>query len=212
MRSLYPYSYYFENVQLYVLGCSFIKSSLTDSYSMKWKYFKEMLGFKSLQVKAEESSEPRIQASICDETFLRKWLTTYYFGKKCIIDVRLGSKKSSESNEIFQRKFRRSNPSWLLQSVAFLVMTLIWRTIIAAEHGWLGKQFKSFLKLTFIIVPLTLQKQPPEVFYEKNKFTIFAGKNLCWSLFLIKLQVFRPATLLKRNPNTGIFLRILRHF
>ena len=29
-------------------------------------------------------------------------------------------------------------------------------------------------------------------------FTIFTGKHLCWSLFLIKLQVFRTATLLKR--------------
>ena len=31
-----------------------------------------------------------------------------------------------------------------------------------------------------------------------KKFGIFAGKNLCWILFLIKLQV--PATLLKKTP------------
>ena len=35
----------------------------------------------------------------------------------------------------------------------------------------------------------------------------FTRKHLHWNLFLIKLQVFRPATLLKRNSNTGIFLR-----
>ena len=37
-----------------------------------------------------------------------------------------------------------------------------------------------------------------------KNFTIFAGKHLCWSLFLIKLQ--RPATLLKRDSGTGVFL------
>ena len=30
-----------------------------------------------------------------------------------------------------------------------------------------------------------LKKQPPEMFYKKNLFTIFTGKHLCQSLFLI---------------------------
>ena len=34
----------------------------------------------------------------------------------------------------------------------------------------------------------------------------FTGKHLCWSLFLIKLQAFRTATLLKRGSNTAVFL------
>ena len=49
-----------------------------------------------------------------------------------------------------------------------------------------------------------------------------SGKNLCWSrysLYVIKLQVWRsgsntdwkPATLLKRDSNTGVFLSILRN-
>ena len=59
----------------------------------------------------------------------------------------------------------------------------------------------------------------PEVFYEKavlKIFAIFTGKHLCWSPFLIKLQTFSPATLLKRNCSratlfkkyfsTGLFL------
>ena len=33
----------------------------------------------------------------------------------------------------------------------------------------------------------------------------FAGKN-CRSFFLIKLQPFKPTTLLKRGSNTGVFL------
>ena len=37
-------------------------------------------------------------------------------------------------------------------------------------------------------------------------FAIFTGKHLCWSLFLIKLKVFRAVILLKRDSNTGVFL------
>ena len=37
-------------------------------------------------------------------------------------------------------------------------------------------------------------------------FAIFTRKHLYRSLFLIKLQAFKPATLLKRDSNTGAFL------
>ena len=43
------------------------------------------------------------------------------------------------------------------------------------------------------------------VFKNLQKFT---GKHLCCSLFLIKLQVFRPATLLNSDSNTDVFLWI----
>ena len=54
-----------------------------------------------------------------------------------------------------------------------------------------------------------LQKQPPEVFFKKvvlKNFANFTGKRLRWSLFLIKLQAPRSATLLKRDSNTDVFL------
>ena len=35
---------------------------------------------------------------------------------------------------------------------------------------------------------------------------------MCWSLFLLKLKAFRPATLSKRDSNTDAFLRILQNF
>ena len=47
-------------------------------------------------------------------------------------------------------------------------------------------------------------------FVEKDVFKNFAnftGKHLCWSLFSKKLQDFWLATLLKRDSNTGVFLR-----
>ena len=41
----------------------------------------------------------------------------------------------------------------------------------------------------------------------------FAGKQLCWSLYLIiKLQAYRSETLLKRDSNTGDFMKNLRNF
>ena len=39
-----------------------------------------------------------------------------------------------------------------------------------------------------------------------ENFTNFTGKRLCWSLFLIKLQAWRAATLWKRGSNTRVFL------
>ena len=46
-----------------------------------------------------------------------------------------------------------------------------------------------------------------QLFFEISrikKFAIFTGKHLCSDLFLIKLQAFRPVTILKRNSNTGV--------
>ena len=39
-----------------------------------------------------------------------------------------------------------------------------------------------------------------------RKFAIFTGKQLSWSLFLVRMQGFMPATVLKRDSNTGVFL------
>ena len=47
------------------------------------------------------------------------------------------------------------------------------------------------------------------MFHKKSvlkNFAIFTGKGLRWSLFIIKLQTFWPATLLKGDSNTGVFL------
>ena len=45
-----------------------------------------------------------------------------------------------------------------------------------------------------------------------ENFSNFTGKHLSRSLFLIKLQAWRPATLLKRDSDTGVFLWNLRNF
>ena len=51
-----------------------------------------------------------------------------------------------------------------------------------------------------------------QMFYNKGvlkNFSSFTEKHLYWSLFWIKLS---PATLLKRDSKTGVFLWILQHF
>ena len=45
-----------------------------------------------------------------------------------------------------------------------------------------------------------------------KNFANFTGKHLCWSLFLITLQLFRLATSLKIDSKTDVFLRNLRIF
>ena len=50
----------------------------------------------------------------------------------------------------------------------------------------------------------------PEVFFKKRcswNFTKLIGKHLLWSLFLTKLEVFRP--LLKRDSNRGVWWLIV---
>ena len=45
-----------------------------------------------------------------------------------------------------------------------------------------------------------------------KNFANFKGKQLCWSLYLMKLQTWRPAALLKRDSNTDIFCQICEIF
>ena len=45
-----------------------------------------------------------------------------------------------------------------------------------------------------------------------KNFAMFTGKHLCWSLLLIELHASRPATFLKRDSSTAVFLCILQNF
>ena len=52
------------------------------------------------------------------------------------------------------------------------------------------------------------------MFFKKSvleHFANFTGKHLCSSLFLIKLQVFRPATLINWGSSKSVFLWNLRN-
>ena len=40
-----------------------------------------------------------------------------------------------------------------------------------------------------------------------KNFAIFTGKHPRWNLFLIKVKAHSPATLFKKDSNTGVLLR-----
>ena len=89
--------------------------------------------------------------------------------------------------------------------------TLVKKTL---DHGIWTSDNMLHVNL-WVINHLTYKKQPPKVVYKKavrKNFTMFMRKHLCWSVFSIKLQAFRPITLLKRESNTGYFLWILQNF
>ena len=59
-----------------------------------------------------------------------------------------------------------------------------------------------------------LQKKPLVVFFKKGVFynyAIFTGKRPCWGLFLIKLKVCRPATILEKDSDTGVSCEIYKN-
>ena len=62
---------------------------------------------------------------------------------------------------------------------------------------------------------VSIQKQSPGCFVKKSvlkNFANFTGKNLCWCLFLMKLQVLSPATLLKETPTQVFFCELWEIF
>ena len=66
------------------------------------------------------------------------------------------------------------------------------------------------LTLTILTQPLEQNSEAAAGGVLKN-FANFTGKHLCWSLFFTKLQAFRPATLLKIDSYTSVFLWNLRN-
>ena len=58
------------------------------------------------------------------------------------------------------------------------------------------------------------QRQPPIIFCKIGvlKNFAFTRKDLCQTLFFYKVSGLRPATLLKRDSSTGVFLGNLRNF
>ena len=96
-----------------------------------------------------------------------------------------------------------------------LLNRLTFKSICVEFHDFVVTFFHSSFTDKKCLCLLGLQMQPPEVFCKKavlKTFVIFTGKHFCWGLFLIKLQAFRPATLLKRNFNTGVFPWTLLNF
>ena len=71
------------------------------------------------------------------------------------------------------------------------------------------------MMMMMMMMMILMQKQPPEVFCKKvvlKNFADFTGKHPFSSFFLIKLQAWRPATLLKKTPAQIFSCEICRIF
>ena len=130
--------------------------------------------------------------------------------------------KRNNFNKKFYKKMQPENQQALLfpalqtrtsqQSITanlWPLTTHIYHVMIIVTGGFSNKSF-------FIII---FRSSCMQMFFKTGvirNFSLFTGKHLCWSLFLIKLQALQAATLfqpcLKRDFNTGVFLRILQHF
>ena len=78
---------------------------------------------------------------------------------------------------------------------------LITKTLIVTKDCWLV-YMKCFMMVKIKLFEDGLQNRG------SSKFRKFHRKYLCWSLFLIKLQAFRPVTLFKKDSNTSVLLWI----
>ena len=105
---------------------------------------------------------------------------------------------------------------WTLKVVQqFSIRGLVAYKLIADKKPSVSKRLSAKVYTLSLFYFTLLQKQSPVLFYKKvvlKYFTIITEKHLFWGLFLIKLQAFSPATLLKRNSNTAAFLWILQNF
>ena len=122
------------------------------------------------------------------------------------------------------REIHRKHSQWTVNFLAKLLScSKHFQINFFLEHLWRAVSVNRFSFSTFF-APRSLMKLNGLRLYRishwrcsmkravlKN-FAIFRGKHLCTSLFLKKLQAWRPATLLKRDSNTGAFLWILRTF
>ena len=77
--------------------------------------------------------------------------------------------------------------------------------------GWLEPTEEEIIRLSLYVSETKKNVSIPEAVLKVEKavlknFAIFTGKHLRWSVLLIDLQASRPATLLKRDSNTCIFL------
>ena len=99
----------------------------------------------------------------------------------------------------------------VLSSNEWNIIPLIIHSLLYIHYLYL------YLYFYLILFTLKIMKSLPEQNSEAaaggifKNFANFKGKRLCWSLFFTKSRAFRPATLLKRDSYTSVFLRNLRN-
>ena len=96
-------------------------------------------------------------------------------------------------------------------------LCFFFQNLVVEFAKWNRKNENAEIRIPFLSILATwkkdianwkLQKQPLEVYCKKGvlkNVANFTRKHLCWKLLLIKLQLWGPATLVKRGSNTGVF-------
>ena len=140
---------------------------------------------------------------------LAKWFLIF----KSFINMILQTIYYIKSINCSERPFLTS-ANWFLYRYVVPPPPKVHYALILNTAAW-NQLNNCFIYFLFQIILLTFsQKQPPEVSCKKTvlkNFAILTGKHLYWNLFLKKLQAFKPATLWKKDSNTGTFLRILQN-
>ena len=144
-----------------------------------------------------------LHSYLCD-TFLR------FLSKSKAINVFakhiLKSKARDQSNQARKKLF------------CLEVVKIIWTTFHESfDQNWKHVEMQNQRKAPQLtLLWYDYQEQAPEVLYKKAILKDFARStripHLFGSLFLKVLQTLRPATSLKRDSNTSVFLWILQNF
>ena len=100
--------------------------------------------------------------------------------------------------------------SYICYYIICMAVTLM---VIFLKHLWFIPNILKWQKRKIFtkLVPLQTSSRSSQQRCSLKKDVLknlwnFTEKHLYWSLFLIKLQTFRPATLLGRDSNTGFLL------
>ena len=108
--------------------------------------------------------------------------------------------------------------------MCFPVNFVKFKTSFSTKHLWAAVSLffsLDFCKLFvyalyfFLINDKWTRSSRSQIFFKIGIVKIFENfvvKHLCWSIFLIKLEAWRSAVLLKRDSNTGVFLWNMRNF
>ena len=93
--------------------------------------------------------------------------------------------------------------------------------LLLAKERWLQvKRSTKTYRILILIKPGNKIKKHhrstrPQMFFKTGvlkNFANFTGKHLCWSLFLIKLQVFQVCSFIKKSPTQVFFCEICEIF
>ena len=90
----------------------------------------------------------------------------------------------------------------------YLCQCLFFYKTAGLRHLFLTEHLRWLLQELILVKYSHKRSSRLQMFFETRvlkKFANFTGKNLCWSLFLVK-------SLLKRDSNTGVFPWTLRNF